>query len=126
MLMFLGGQGLDAKGALKRKCDLLRSMCPLVSARVCLGGEFALYALETLLEVPTGLDVPANMRATLREFFYNVLVSGAQVYLPLDVLCELVVEPEPSVPPLALLRIPKADGRTSVETVDSWLDDTLE
>jgi len=189
MLMFLGGQGLDAQGALKRKCDLLRAMCPLVSSRVCLGGEFALYALETWLEVPTGLDVPANMRATLREFFYNVLVSGAQVYLPLDVVCELVVEPEPYVPPepadpndpdapeppeppepppkvitvdlmpalraaagrdlrgnagateaptldvgpahgspcpSALLRIPKADGRTSVETVDSWLDETLE
>merc|ERR1719506_1933047 len=98
MLMFLGGLNLDAPGALKRKCDLLRAMCPLVSSRVCLGGEFA---LETWLEVPTGLDVPANMRATLREFFYNVLVSGAQMYLPMDVVCELVVEPEPYEPPEA-------------------------
>jgi hypothetical protein len=77
-------------------------MVPLLSERVCLGGDFALYALETYLHIRTGLEVPAFLRATLNVFFESMLTAGAQVYLPLDVVCELKEQPPPPPPPADL------------------------
>merc|ERR550537_1750456 len=98
MLCFLGGGELSTDKLL-RQCDILRACVPFVSERVCLGGEFALYAMETYLGVKTGLDVPPFVRATFKEFFASIVATGAQVYFPIDVVCSLTEQPPPPPPP---------------------------
>jgi hypothetical protein len=39
--------------------------------------------------------VPPFVRATLKEFFASILATGAQVYLPIDVVCSLTEQPPP-------------------------------
>merc|ERR1719482_1354150 len=98
MLCFLGGGDLSTDSLL-RQCDIFRANIPFISERVCLGGEFALYAMETYLGVKTGLDVPPYVRATYKEFFASIVATGAQVYFPIDVVCTLTEQPPPPPPP---------------------------
>jgi len=92
MLILLGGGQFDT-AMLQRKLEILRGISPLVSNRVCLGGELGLYVLEAYLNIKTGLVVPPALRATLREYIEILLQAGAQLYLPTDVVCAYVAPP---------------------------------
>ena len=57
MLAFIGGGEFTPLDTLLRQCDIFRACVPALSERVCLGGEFALYAMDCYLGVKTGLDL---------------------------------------------------------------------
>jgi len=88
LICYVGAEPGELVGPqpLRRKLDILRALCPRLTGRCCVGADLALYLVASL-GVQCGLQVPAGMQAALLDYLEQVLDSGVQLYLPVDVHC---------------------------------------